>query len=165
MPKLVTRQQVNNKNKPESHKAAASTSGLETTVTPPPPKDSDQVAAAIPIEVTLEASTEEEFEENMKTDTFERREVVQRLSIGFMFDNTFDACEDRSKWNGPNGIRTTIKQALTIPEGTNIDFILEEVIECRNSSRCYTGETKVKKGRPCFIGLDTVEAQIIADAL
>jgi hypothetical protein len=51
-------------------------------------------------EVATEVATEQEFEfhEYLTSDVFEHREVVQRLAVAFMFDNTFKACEDRSKW-------------------------------------------------------------------
>jgi hypothetical protein len=125
----------------------------ETETTPPkttPPEANDQ--AAIPIERRVETATEKEFEEDMKTDPFEHRGVVQRLAVAFMFDNVFDACEDRSAWNGRDGIRAKISKALGIPGGTYIDAILEEVIECRNNSTYYTGESKAKSGRPAMIG-------------
>ncbi len=66
------------------------------------------------IEVELATAEEFEYEEYITSEVFEHREVVQRLSVAFMFDNTFKACEDRSKWFGPDGISKQIKKALNI---------------------------------------------------
>ncbi len=118
-------------------------------------------------EVTTEVATEQEFEyqEYLTSKVFEHREVVQRPSVAFMFDNTFKACEDRSKWFGPDGISKKIKKALNINHGTNIFYIFQEVIDHKKHGKHYTGKIKPKSGRPAMIAIDSIEAQIIADAL
>jgi hypothetical protein len=82
-----------------------------------------------------------------------------------MFDNTFKACEDRSKWLGPDGISKQIKKALKINHGTNIFYIFQEFIDPMKTGRHYTGESKPKLGGPAMIAIDSIEAQIIADIL
>jgi hypothetical protein len=120
-----------------------------------------------PLEIEVEVTTEEEFEygEYITSGAFEHREVVQRLSVAFVFDNAFKACEDMPKWFGPDGISSQIKKALNINHGTKNFYIFQEVIDCKKNGRHYTGKSKPKLGGPAMIAIDSIEAQIIADTL
>jgi hypothetical protein len=135
-----------------------------------------QVLRPLEIEVTTqevatedatEVATEQEFKHHkyLALEVFEHREVVQRLLIAFMFDNTFQACEDRSKWFGPDGISKKIKKALNINHGTKIFYIFQEVIYHKKNGKHYAGKTKPKSGGLAMIAIDSIEAQIIVDAL
>ena len=109
------------------------------------------------IEVTTqEVATEVEFEyhEYLTSDVFEHREVVQQLSVAFMFNNAFKACEDMSKWSGPDGISNQIKKALNIKHGTKIFYVFQEVIDCKKTGRNYAGKSKPKLGGPAMIAID-----------
>ncbi len=72
-----------------------------------------------------------------------------------MFDNTFKACEDRSKWFGPDGISKQIKKALRINRGTNIFYIFQDH---KKNGRHYTGKSKPKLGGPAMIAIDSIKA-------
>jgi len=94
-----------------------------------------------------------------KPQLFQHPETVQRLAIAFMFM--------KKKWKGHGAIIPQIKNALGLSHGTNVAKVLEDVIECSDSNKQYTGkkEYSVQHGRPPKIEPDGVYVQIIADCL
>jgi hypothetical protein len=95
-------------------------------------------------------------------------EDAVRLSVAYLFITQHDALEDRAFWGGKSGVRKNIRDRLGISENTKIDHILLDVLACKKAGISYRGERQVgdaKAGRPPFLAVDSVEAQIIADSL
>ena len=61
---------------------------------------------------------------------------------------------------------TTIKNTLTIPRGTKIKYIFEEVLLCKSLGLKYDGRSKrTNSGRKSIIKLESVNSQIIASSI
>ena len=92
------------------------------------------------LETFIQRQTEEEKENIDREELFPySKEQMMRLCIAFIFDNKYNATQDRTKWKGKSGIVTDIRRMLNIPLGTKIDYIFEDLLESKIRGSTYTG--------------------------
>lgn len=82
-----------------------------------------------------------------------------------MFENKFGASPNREEWTGKDGIIPSLRKLCDIPDGTKIEYILNDYLECKRKGRAYSGEGGSSPGRCPIIESDSAEAQIIADVI
>lgn len=95
----------------------------------------------------------------------------RRIAIAFIFENAHGGEEESEEkpWKGAGGVMPLIRNALNIQKSVDIEYILHDYIECKKLGVAYSGERIFSLGsmlgRPPVISLDSIEAQIIVDAI
>ena len=98
-------------------------------------------------------------------------EVTRRLAIAYVFVNVLHVpaeveWPDGNEFSGNYPIMAFIKNTLDIPKGTDIKYVLRDILDCVASRREYNGLRRaLGTTRPPIIDKDDVEAQIIADEI
>ena len=94
----------------------------------------------------------------------ENTQISKRHAIGYMFIDVYKAPIDKTKWDK---IALAIKKAFHIPIRTDIKPIFINIIECKKAGITWSPKKSFsyKGGRDPIIGIDSEEAQIIADAV
>jgi hypothetical protein len=97
------------------------------------------------------------------------KEDCFRKAVAFLFVSEYNSQDNALQaWCGRGGIRKKIRDRLGISPQTKIDHILNDVLACKKAGISYEGERQVgdaKVGKRPHLAVDSVEAQIIADAL
>jgi hypothetical protein len=98
------------------------------------------------------------------------KENCYRKAVAFLFVTELKAIDNNHEaWSGRNGIRKEIRERLGLPRNARLDHILIDVLACKKAGISYEGEQQVGDanllGKPPILSVDSVEEQIIADAL
>ena len=141
---------------------------VNTTLEAPPNQQPDAPQAPLPPSNVEDFLDLDDNENNQGKPLFPfKKEQMLRLTIGYIFDLLFDGKEDceEQKWKHQGGVIPQIKKLLNIPSGSRIDYILEEVIQCKKKGLTFFGDSEERLGRTATINLNSEEAQIIADGM
>jgi hypothetical protein len=110
------------------------------------------------------AELDEELKDNLPLLDESR---IRRLTVAYIFKNKYNLEEQRTLWEGKGQIVAGIRKFLCLDRNYPVKPILEDVLECRRKGIPYEGNRRVtqKLGRKPIISIDSIEAQIIADAI
>jgi hypothetical protein len=128
--------------------------------------------------IVAEDTTYEDYEDNhfltaeVKEELgnfFDRKEEAKRICVVYLFVSVHNANPDEATWSGQNGIINKIRKAMELSPKARLEYILRDALEHRRLGKKYEGKrisnVNNPSGRPAFIDLKSIEAQIIADAM
>ena len=126
----------------------------------------EQVVEQTNVVADGEIGLEDFFQEEGKAPPLSNKS--RRIAIAYIFEAVHGGQEDSpvKPWNGQGGVIPQIKKALAIPLTTNITYILDEFLNCKEFGITYDGSRLVatKLGRQPMLANDSLEAQIVADS-
>ncbi|CAB9524392.1 unknown protein [Seminavis robusta] len=117
------------------------------------------------LELLSEADMLEKALEELNVESVMDEEVYHRIAIAFVYFNVLGA-PPREMWGKNRGNMAKIKDILNIPSVTKIDYVLEDLVECKAKKRRYTGKRQASgQTRPPKIPNGSREAQIVTNHL
>jgi hypothetical protein len=154
----------------------------EATRTPTAPLHLQVLQWEEPLQDTIECedTTYQDYEDNhfltskVKEELdvfFDRKEEVRRMCVVYLFVTVHNANPDEATWSGKHGIINKIRKSMELPAKAQLDHVLRDALDHhRREGKKYEGKrvasmNSPRSGRPAFIDLKSIEAQIIADAM
>lgn len=125
----------------------------------------DNTSTVMEYDFVVDAATVQEQTEQANAQVI-NMEKAKRLSIIFMFENKFSGTEN--DWDGKDGIIVQIRKSLGLKRGVDVRSILNDYIAHKILGIEYTGTRRMHSGKPGrkpTLGIESIEAQIVVDAI